>query len=79
MDVICNRQAELREVGGSLFGRKLVDSGCFNIRLSEHDGERLDDQGAQPGDKQQWGYSLIKLLNKRIHYCNIKYTICNFK
>lgn len=53
MDVICNRQAELREVGGSLFGRKLVDSGCFNIRLSEHDGERLDDQGAQPGDKQQ--------------------------
>lgn len=30
-----------------LFGREQAESGSFDLRLSEHDGERVNDQRAQ--------------------------------
>lgn len=38
-------------MGRLLFGREQVEPGWFDLRLSEHDGERLDDQSAQAEQK----------------------------
>lgn len=38
-------------MGRLLVGREQGKSGWFDVRLSQHDGERLHDQGAQPEQK----------------------------
>lgn len=40
------------EEDGLLVGRKQVDSGWFDLCLSEHDSKRLNDKGAQSEDKR---------------------------
>lgn len=46
------------QVGRLLLCREQAESGWLLLRLSEHDGERLDDQGAQAEQKERVAVSV---------------------
>ena len=48
---VCVRVQWFGSGGVLLFGGEQAESGWFHLCLSEHDGERLDDERAQPEDE----------------------------